>query len=112
MGNYWSVDQSRYAPEADPIHKVIPRDHTVMDVLNETRVALKSDHVHMTKFDDPTNEVYRLIVEKIRELSKPQAEKFARADEASTFQRHDDLILKPPGLIYDDEQLTFDPEGI
>ena len=112
MENYWSVDQSRYSPEADPIHKVLPRDETVMDVLNETRVAVESDHVHMTKFDDATNEIYRLIVGKIRELLKPQAMEFAKADEAGTFQRHDELILKPPGPVYDDEQPTVDPEGM
>ena len=81
-------------PEADPIYKVLPRDDTVMDVLNETCVAIKSDHVHMTKFDDATNEIYRLIIGHIRELLEPHAVEFAKADEAGTFQRHDELILK------------------
>lgn len=83
-----------------------------MEALNETCVAIKSDHMHMTKFDDPTNEVYRLIVQQIRELLKPQVMELAEADEAGTFQPHDELILKPPGLIYDDEKHTFDPGGM
>ena len=83
-----------------------------MEALNETCVAIKSDHEHMTEFDDPTNQVYRLIVDQIRELLKPQAIELAEANEAGTCQRHDELILKPPGLIYDDEQHTFDPEGM
>ena len=91
---------------------MIPRDNVVMDVLNETRVAVESDHVHMTKFDDSTNEVYRLIVGQIRELLKPHAVEFAEANEAGTFQRHDELILKPTGLIYDDEKPAIDPEGM
>lgn len=83
-----------------------------MDVLNETRVAIESGHVHMTKFDDSTNKVYRLIVAQIRELLKPGAMEFAKVDEAGTFKRHDELILKHPGLIYDDEEPTIDPEGM
>ena len=112
MENYWLVDQSRFSSEADPVDKVIPRDVAVMDVLNETRIAIKSDHVHMTKFDDPTSKVYRLIVGQIRELLKHCAVEFAKADEAGTFQRNDELILKPSGLSYEDEQSTIDSEGM
>ena len=83
-----------------------------MGVPNETCVALDSDHVHMTKFDDPTNEVYQLIVRRIRELSERQTEGFAEAAKAGTFQRNDDLILRSSKLIKYDEQLTFKSEGI
>ena len=83
-----------------------------MDVPNETCVALDSDHVHMTKFDDPANEVYQLIVRQIRELLGPQTEGLSEAAKAGTFQRNDDLILRSSGLIKCDEQLTSDSEGM
>ena len=83
-----------------------------MEVLNETRVAIPSDHVHMTEFDNPTNDVYRLLVGKIRELLKPQAVELAAADEGGTSQPHDELIPKPRRLIYDDEQYTLDPKSM
>ena len=111
-GNYWLVDHSRYSPETDLRTKVIPQGDSVMEVLNESRVAIQSDHVHMTKFDNSTNEIYRLLVRKIRELLKPQAVELAAADEGGTSQPHDEPILKPPGLIYDDEQHTLDPESM
>ncbi len=83
-----------------------------MDVPNEICVALDADHVHMTKFDDPINEVYQLVVRQIREVSEPEPMRFAEAVNAGSFKRHDDLILTSLGLIKVDERLTVDPKGM
>ena len=83
-----------------------------MDVPNEICVAVDADHVHMTKFDDQTNEEYQLIVREIREVSEPKPKCFAEAAEAGSLQRHDSLILNPSGPTKDSEQPTVDPKGM
>ena len=83
-----------------------------MGVPNETCVALDADHVHMTKFDDPTNEVYQLIVGLMREIGETALKKHAEGGKACSFQRRDDLILKSLGLVKDDEHLTVHPKGM
>ena len=55
-----------------------------MGVPNETCVALDADHVHMTKFDDSTNDVYQLIITLMREIRGIEPKRLAEAGEAST----------------------------
>ena len=57
-----------------------------MGVPNETCVALDADHVHMTKFDDSTNDVYQLIVALMREIRETEPNKIAEAGKACNFQ--------------------------
>ena len=83
-----------------------------MGVPNETCVALDADHVHMTKFDDSTNEVYQLIVGLMRETRETEPKKLVENGKACSFQRRDDLIVKPLGLAKDGEHLTVDPKGM
>ena len=83
-----------------------------MGVPNETCVALDADHVHTTRFDDSTNEVYQLIVESIREIRETETKRLTEAGKACTFPRCDDLMLKFSGLVKDDQHLTFHPTGM
>ena len=83
-----------------------------MGVPNETCVALDADHVHMTKFDDSTNEVYQLIVGLIRGVRDIEPKEMAEAGKAGSFQRRDDLVPTSLGLIKDDEQVTLDSKGM
>ena len=83
-----------------------------MGVPNETCVALDADHVHMTRSDDPTNEVYQLIIGLMREIRNTAPKRHAEAGKACNFQRRDDLIVKFLGLVKDDEQITVHPKGM
>ena len=83
-----------------------------MGVPNETCVPLYADHVHMTKFDDPTNEVYQVIVRVIREVGETEPKKLAEAGKAGVFQPWDDLIFNSLGLFKDREQRTVGPKGM
>ena len=65
-----------------------------MGVPYETCVALDADHVHMTRFDDSTNEVYQLIVGLMREIRETEPKRLAEAGKTCSFPRRDDLILK------------------
>ena len=83
-----------------------------MGVPNETCVALDADHVHMTIFDDSTNEVYQLIVESMREIRETEPKRITEAGKARTFPQCDDLMLKLSGLVKDDQHLTFHLGGV
>ncbi len=83
-----------------------------MGAPNEICVALDADHVHMTKFDDSTNEVYQLIVGLMREVRGTEPKRLVEAGKACNFQRRNDLILKSLGLVKDGEHLTVDPKGM
>ena len=83
-----------------------------MGVPNETCVAVDADHVHMTRFDDPTNEVYQLVVGSMRETGETAPKRHAEAGKACDFQRRDDLILRFSGLVKHDEHLTVHPKGM
>ena len=99
-------------PDSDRVPKVVPRESVIMGTPNEISVALDADHVHMTKFDDSTNEVYRLIVGLLREVRGIEPKRLAEAGEAINFRRRDDLILKSLELFKDNEHLTVDPKGM
>ena len=83
-----------------------------MSVANEMIVPLDADHIHMTKFDDPANEVYQLIVRLIREVPDSKPKKLAETRKEDTVHKYSDRISKSLGLNKDDEQLGFDPKGI
>ena len=83
-----------------------------MGVPNEICVPLDADHVHMTKFDDPTNEVYQIVVRVIREVGDTEPKKPTEAGKAAVFQSWDDLIFISLGQVEDREQRTVGPKGI
>ena len=83
-----------------------------MSVANEMIVPLDADHIHMTKFDDPANEVYQLIVRLIREVPDSKPKKLAETGEEGTVHQYNDRILQSLGLNKDDEQLGLGPKGM
>ena len=91
---------------------MVPRENVIIGVPNETCVALDADHVHMTRFDDSTDEIYQLIVESMRGIRETEPKRLAEVGKACTCPRCDDLMLKLSGLVKDDQPLTFHPEGM
>ena len=83
-----------------------------MSVSNEICIPLDADHVHMTKFDDSTNDVYQLIVGLIREVRDNEPKKVAKAGKTGVFQPCDNMVLKLLGLIKDREQRTVGSKGM